>query len=347
MKNTGFVLALAFLCLAFPCAGDAAAEKGFAPQPEREIYINIHSGLTTIPIRKVIGAIIKRADEKGVDAITGSGAMEQGGAWDLSLAFMDKEKGARRDLKWRYARDEGKLTPLNADAERLSFPLSGFLFSTAINMGLGMVEEQGVSPKTIDGHAQKISEGLWEFDLIGLSADGERFVQKWAYDSEEGALSPAQFDHSDLDKLLAKSIANGKIDYAAVKGAPHLEDFLKKIAGVDEDELKSFPREEQMAFWINAHNAAALKVMIDNYPDMKAESIAKTVENKRFKVAGEKLTLGQIRDRIKNNFADDRVDFALLSVSGNPRGLGSEAYCGRRLNDQLDRAARKSLSDQI
>lgn len=349
MKSTGFKLTLIFLCLVFPCGGDVAAQTatdaGTAHQPEKEIHINIHSGLTTIPIRKVIGAIIKRADEKGVDAITGRGTQEQDGAWDLSLTFKDKEKDTDRDFKWRYVRDEGQLTPLNAEAEKLSFPLSSFLFSTAINMGLGMVEDQGVSPKTINGNARKISDGLWEFDLVGLSNNGERFVQKWTYDSEEGELFPAQFDHSDLDKLLAKSIADGKIDYTVIENTPYLEKFLKKIAKIDGDDLKSFPKEEQLAFWINAYNATMLKVMVANYPDMNTESIAKTVETKRFKVAGEKLTPRQIRDNIKNNSKDDRVDFALLSASGDSQGLRTEAYCGRLLDYQLDEMARSSLNE--
>ena len=343
MKGARFIPALVFLYLVSPCAEGAATQitttEGTVRQPEKEIHVNIHSGLKTIPIRKVIGAVIQRVEEKGVDAINGSGAQGQDGVWDLSLTFMDKEKGTQRDFKWKYVRNEGKLTPLNAEAEKLSFPLSSFLFSTAIDMGLGMVEGQEVSPKTINGSAKKISEGLWEFDLVGLSNNNENFVQKWAYNSEEGELSPTQFDHSDLDKLLAKAVVNGKIDYTVVKNTPHLKDFLGKIAEIDENGLKSFPQQEQLAFWINAYNGIALKVMADNYPAMNPESIANTAETKRFKVAGEKLPLVQIRDDTKNNFKDDRVDFALFSVSGNPGGLWTETYCGRRLNDQLDRAA--------
>ncbi|MFQ5863061.1 MAG: DUF547 domain-containing protein, partial [Candidatus Brocadiales bacterium] len=219
------------------------------------------------------------------------------------------------------------------------------IFSTAINMGFGMIEGQGVSPKVMNGHANILQSGRWEFDLTGLSDNGERFVQKWSYDAEKGALYPAQFDHSDLDKLLKESVTNGKVDYAVIKDTPHLKRFLKKIAKIKKGELESFSREEQLAFWINAYNAIMLKVLADNYPDGSAESIAKTVGKKKFKVARKKLTLGQIRDNIlRDTFKDDRVDFSLVSTSWDSPVPRAEAYCGRLLEYQLDEAARNFIN---
>lgn len=329
-----FFMCLISLCGSSPTAGDKTRE--------REIFINIHSGITTIPIRKVIGAVIGRAEKKGVSLITASGRLHKDGAWRLNLSFLDEVGNVKKSLEWRYVRDKKELTPLNEAARRFSFPLSGFIFSTAINMGLSMLEDEGVSPTEVNGRADKLPDGRWQFNMTGISQDGERFAQRWLYNS--GALYIAQFDHSDLDRLLARAVTNGKIDYTVVKDTPHLKRFLKKVAKLDEDVLDAFPREEQLAFWINAHNAIMLWVMADNLPEMDPESIARTIEQKRFKVAGNKLTLAQMRDDIlRDTFSDDRVEFAMLSTFANPHGLRGEAYCGRLLDAQLDEAARDFL----
>lgn len=344
MKTPGPALTLVFVCIVSFCVRGMATE---GEAHEREIFINIHSGITTIPIRKVIGAVISRAERKGVVIITANGVLLKDGAWRLSLAFQDEAENVKKSLKWRYVRDKKELTPLNSAAERFSFPLSGFIFSTAINMGFGMLEDEEVSPKEINGRADKLPDGRWQFNMIGLSDNGERFVQDWSYDSEEGELYPAQFDHSDLDTLLGRAVSNGKVDYAVITDTPHLKRFLKKIAKVDEDALDAFPGEERLAFWINAYNAIMLRVMADNYPEMDAESIARTMERKRFKVAGSKLTLVQIKnDILRNTFDDERIDFALVSTSTNPHGIRAEAYCGRRLDSQLEEEARSFLNDE-
>ncbi|MFQ5863502.1 MAG: hypothetical protein ACE5IC_10340, partial [Candidatus Brocadiales bacterium] len=147
MKSPRLTLALILLCLMFLCAGGtgttAATEEGVQQAPEKEIFINIHSGIKTIPVRKVISVVIEKAEEKDVDTITGNGTRGQDGAWMLELAFIGEEKEVKRSFKWRYVRDEWELTPLNKEAKELSFPLSGLIFSTAINMGFGMIEGQG------------------------------------------------------------------------------------------------------------------------------------------------------------------------------------------------------------
>ncbi|MFQ5957593.1 MAG: DUF547 domain-containing protein [Candidatus Brocadiales bacterium] len=346
MKSPWLTLTLIFLCLMFPCAGGTGTLAATKGAPEKEIFINIHSGIKTIPVRKVIGVIIKRAEGRGVDAITGSGKRRKDGAWLLELNFLDKAQEVKRYFKWRYVSDKWELTPLNRHAEQLSFPLDKYVFGPAINMGLGMVEEQGVSPKGINGRADKVQNGLWQFSMTGLSDSDERFIQKWSYDAEEGALYPSQFDHSDLDKLLVESIAGGEVDFAVVKKTRHLQRFLKKVAKTTREELERFSREEQLAFWINAYNATMLKVIADNYPNINVESVAKTIEKKKFKVAREKRTLVQIRDGILGNtFKDERAQFALISAPGDYRGLRAEAYCGRRLEGQLDEMAGNFLNN--
>ncbi len=202
MKRYRPTLALTFLCLFLiyihplnicVSASEKADEAGQAPA--REIFIHIHSGITTYPVRKVLGIIITKSEEKGVYTIKGNGVLEGSGLWKLDLTFLDAKGNETKSLKWRYLRKQCLLTPLNKDAEDFSFPFSNYLLRTTINMGLGMIEDQGVSPKTIDGNAERLADNQWTFNITGLTDNGERFVQEWSYDSKEWVLSPIQFDH--------------------------------------------------------------------------------------------------------------------------------------------------------
>ncbi len=200
MKRYRLTLALTFLCLflLYPlntCMSASEKADGAGQAPARRIFIHIHSGITTYPVRKVLGIIITKSEEKGVYTIKGNGMLEDNGAWKLDLSFLDEKGNETKSLKWKYLREQGTLEPLNKGAEDFSFPFSNYLLRTTINMGLGMIEDQGVSPKTIDGNAERLADNQWTFNITGLTDNGERFIQEWSYDSREGVLSPIQFDH--------------------------------------------------------------------------------------------------------------------------------------------------------
>ncbi|MEE9199862.1 MAG: hypothetical protein V3V45_00280 [Candidatus Brocadiales bacterium] len=207
MKVPARIAALTILSLTFPYSSTredvTAADDAAGPGLEREISINIHSGITTFPIRKVIGMVIAKAEEKDVETITANAARHGDATWDLTLILLGKEEKVKKSLKWRYERDKGVITPLNEGAKSVSSPLSNFLFKVAINKGFGMLKAEGVSPKKVDGRAERLSEGNWQFNLAGLSDNGERFTQKWSYNSKEGVLSPAQLPRPDTERALA------------------------------------------------------------------------------------------------------------------------------------------------
>ena len=202
MKRYRLTLVPTFLCLfliyIYPlntCMSASENEDEAGQAPARRIFIHIHSGITTYPVRKVLGMIITKSGEKGVYTIKGNGMLEDNSVWNMDLTFFDEKGNEVKSLKWQYLREQGILTPRNKEAEDFSFPFSNYLLRTTINMGLGMIEGQGVSPKTTDGNAERLADNQWTLNITGLTDNGERFIQEWSYDSKEGVLSPIQFDH--------------------------------------------------------------------------------------------------------------------------------------------------------
>ncbi|MFN3466913.1 MAG: hypothetical protein ACK4WF_04325, partial [Candidatus Brocadiales bacterium] len=220
---------------------------------EKEIFIHVHSGLKTMPVRKVVGIIIGKAEEKEVKEIVGKGRHMEWDIWDIDLAFL-KEKEAK-EFKWRYSRESWNIEPMNEEAKRISFPLDKYVMGPAINMALGMIEEKGVRAEEALGRAEKLPGGLWQFSLKVVESQRGVYVQKWLYNPKTGDLIPQHFDHSDLDRALASCVTAKGVDYSVLKKNKDLEAFLKKASSIDKKELEALSREEQIAFWVNLYNA--------------------------------------------------------------------------------------------
>jgi hypothetical protein len=145
------------------------------------------------------------------------------------------------------------------------------------------------------------------------------------------------------------------VDYAALKRErqPALDAYLRSLESVERSELESWPRSDQLAFWIDAYNAYTVKLVLDHHPIRSIRSIGVlpgAAFRKTFipleRVAGRKLSLDDIEHRIlRERFRDPRIHFAIVCASRSCPVLRDEAYRGRDLDSQLDDAARSFLRD--
>lgn len=310
---------------------------------EKEIFIHIHSGLKTIPVRKVIGVIISKAEERGVTEIAGRGKHLEWDVWDISVTFL-KGKEAR-EFKWRYGRESWNLQPMNEEAQKLSFPLHKYVMGPAINMALGMIEGEGVAAEDINGKGERLSDGRWQFSLKVGDPHGSTYVQKWLYSPKSGDLVPQHFDHTDLDKALAECVTAKGINYSVLKKNAHLAGFIKKASKMDKKELEALSREEQIAFWINLYNATILRRVAAKYPVKSVKEIKGLFDKEKLKVAGQAFTLNGLQDYLLGkDFQENRVLFALVSGTKSSPSLRKEAYCGRLLERQLEEDLKSFLS---
>ncbi len=325
----------------FAQAPSAQAEQ--APVAEREIFIHIHSGLKTMPVRKVIGVIIGKAEERGVKEIVGHGKHVEWDVWDITLTLLKGKE--TKELKWRYGRESWNIQPMNETARGYSFPLDKYVMGPAINIALGAIEGQGVNAEEISGKGEKLQDGRWQFLLKAIDPKEGTYIQKWLYDPKSGELIPQQFDHSDLDKVLAVCVTDRGVNYPVLKKNADLEEFLKKASWVDKKELEALPREERVAFWINLYNATVLKRVANRYPIKSVKEIKGFFDKEKIKLAGRSLTLNDIRGSlVGKDYQEGRALFALVSGTRSSPPLRKEAYCGRLLESQLEEDLKSFLN---
>jgi len=153
---------------------------------------------------------------------------------------------------------------------------------------------------------------------------------------------------ADYDAILKKYVQGDYFRYADLKASEadlgRFEAFLRWQAQAD---LKQMSREQQIAFYINAYNSCCIKAILDHYPVHTPKDVDGFFDKLKFPVAGEELTVSEIEyDRLIANYKDMRAHFAVVCADRGCLPLKAGAYTGARLNDDLEAAARRFVSDE-
>ena len=154
-----------------------------------------------------------------------------------------------------------------------------------------------------------------------------------------------------FDQVLDLYVRGGDVYYRALKSdRGKLDGYVNQLATATVDKR---PREEQIAFWLNAYDALVLRTVIDHYPiaghsaDYPAKSIRQipgAFERTPHRVAGRSLTLDQIEKEVLPEFHDPRVYFALGRGAVGGGRLRSEAFVPARLEEQLAEVAAECVT---
>src|SRR5207247_8063768 len=149
-----------------------------------------------------------------------------------------------------------------------------------------------------------------------------------------------------FDEFLDLYVRDGYVYYRALRSERSRFDmYVNSLGNV---EVGSLPRDDQLAFWLNAYNALVLRTVIDHYPiqgrspDYPPKSIRQipgAFERLTHRVAGRTLTLDQIEQTVLSEFHDPRVYFALGRGAIGSGRLRSEAFVAGRLEEQLAEVA--------
>ena len=145
------------------------------------------------------------------------------------------------------------------------------------------------------------------------------------------------------DAFLSANVANGKVDYDAIKKDPKaLMEVLKtaeKIS-ITKDNANNY-----QAFWINAHNLSVIKGIIDNYPTNTPLDHKGFFETKTYSLAGKKITLNDIEHKLlRAEFKDPRFHFVLVFGAIGCPPLISNAYMPDTLNKQLEAQTKLAIN---
>jgi hypothetical protein len=165
------------------------------------------------------------------------------------------------------------------------------------------------------------------------------------------------FDHGQWDALLKKNVVvlegakASQVRYAEVDRKA-LQGYLKGLSGVSEGEFKGWPREEQMAFLINAYNAFTVEKILTRYPDLRSiwdfgKVFGNPFKDEFFTLLGRKMSLDGIEHgMLRKNYREPRVHYAVNCASVGCPMLREEAYAAARLERQLEEQAVRFLSDK-
>jgi len=150
--------------------------------------------------------------------------------------------------------------------------------------------------------------------------------------------------HRPLDEILELNVRDGDVYYQALKQSRGALDRYVASLDVAPSVYERWPRDERLAFWLNAYDAFVLRTVIDHYPirgrapeypPASLRQVPGAFEKLTHRAAGRVVTLDQIEKDILPEFRDPRVYFALGRGARGSGRLRSEAYVADRLETQL------------
>jgi len=173
----------------------------------------------------------------------------------------------------------------------------------------------------------------------------------WLAAAPPAAVGQTHGSGKTYDEILDTYVRDGLVYYRALKAERSKVDaYVGTLAGAS---IQSAPRDEQVAFWLNAYNAIVLQTVVDHYPIAQRTSqypprsirqIPGAFERITHRVAGRTLTLDQIEQTVLPQFRDPRVYLALGRGAIAGGRLRSEAFAGQRLDGQLKEVSEECLT---
>ena len=153
---------------------------------------------------------------------------------------------------------------------------------------------------------------------------------------------------ADYDALLQKYVKGEFVDYAGWKAdAADLARFDAFLEWQGDADVAAMPRNDQIAFYVNAYNACCIKGILDHYPVHAPVDVDGYFDKLKFRVGGEDLTINNIEyDRLIPRYRDMRAHFALVCSDRGCPPLRNAAYTGATLDQDLEAAARRFVADK-
>ncbi len=108
--------------------------------------------------------------------------------------------------------------------------------------------------------------------------------------------------------------------------------------------LNLFPADEQLAYWLNLHNAAVYSMLADIYPETNLKSFhRKNWGRKWIKVGKDFLSVAEIESKIMTRWQDPLVFYGFYQGHIGSPNLRREAYSGANVWQQLRANAREFI----
>jgi hypothetical protein len=176
--------------------------------------------------------------------------------------------------------------------------------------------------------------------------------------------SAADFNYKHYAQILDNYVHEGKtvkgikldvVDYEGIfkesqNPSSDYSIFLKQLSQFNPVSLKT--REEKIAFWINAYNIGAMKMIIDHYPvdSIRSRKISFLKNPWKIKIVtinGKLYSLGQIEHEIiLGKYRAKMAHFAIVCASLSCPDISKDVYRGNTLKSQLEKQARIFINNK-
>ena len=171
-----------------------------------------------------------------------------------------------------------------------------------------------------------------------------------------GMLLGAEPNWDNYSRLLERHVSSGKIDgiylnvvdYEAIKDDPRWPKVVSQLETFPPEQLES--RNEKIAFYINAYNILAIKMVIDHWPLKSIKDAGNLFspvwEKPAGKISGKLVSLDDIEHKTLRPMRDPRVHMAIVCASISCPDLRREAYLAAHINEQLDNQSSVFLANR-
>lgn len=150
-------------------------------------------------------------------------------------------------------------------------------------------------------------------------------------------------DYGLFDEVLLYHVHNGYVDYDGIRVHPKFAEFVRQLG--EPQAAPPASRAERLAFYINAYNAFAIQGILDGYSPATRFGRHRYFNGRKYRLAGEPITLDALVHRRLRPLGDARIHFAIVCASISCPRLANHAYRPETLDAQLDAAARRFVND--
>lgn len=157
-------------------------------------------------------------------------------------------------------------------------------------------------------------------------------------------IAPDRVSHQAWDRIIQVHIRDGQVDYPAIQVSSQLDGYLRELNRIDPMSLPT--RQHQLAFWINAYNAFAVKGILDDYSPKTLWGRYRYFIGREYHVGGTAINLYDLeREVLIKQFQEPLMHFAIVCASTSCPKLQPWAYQPDQLDRQLAYAARGFIND--
>ena len=148
--------------------------------------------------------------------------------------------------------------------------------------------------------------------------------------------------HDVFDQILQTNVVDGEVNYAGIKADTRFTEYLAVL-----ESARTFAnKNEELAYWINAYNAFAIKGILDGKSPKTFLGRQRFFKRTKYNVGSMHLNMYDIEHKIILPMGEPRIHFAINCASASCPKLLAESYKAGNLEQQLDQVAKSFINDE-